>query len=471
MVNNRKIFLKRDCKMLFSELNKINLNVLIQDSPYEAVPDISACYVHNAVDWTIFCNQLFDETDATPKEVESTIIPGWNVTELSCETEELEQTYLYRALTDISASLIDMSTDISSDLVKVYGGKFAPDGTFDYDAILNNEGLFEHRCIEPLHHYGHRHHPFENWWTFNNGAFQWIGGWPKSIYECRFSYGPFYGGPIPPPPPVPKVDQHHFDTNTKMIDNVMALSFLPNLIFIFDEWHILKGIISLPCATTEIVQITKDYISNLLKYLQDHFSELTFKNIDNVIKNFGHDYMTIPNIRVAKRHKPQTFEEPIEAIISFSTSNKISIAEQFKFILPDKNDFPTFFEKSYWKEYFILDSFHLPKTVIPDVDKLVYSDNMKKIIDVVNGLNSNIQVISYSLAEANKYTLLSESYLAKTNRKIFRTSLMSISDLFRNAKLINGLQFADEDGICIIVLPTGFCDKESFKFIANVKYL
>ena len=85
--------------MLYSELNRINLNVLIQEPDYEAVPDISSCYVHNAVDWTIF----YKEPDTKKKPTEKDYDNGW---ELSAFVEDdLEDAYLQYSLTDISSNL------------------------------------------------------------------------------------------------------------------------------------------------------------------------------------------------------------------------------------------------------------------------------------------------------------------------------------------------------------------------------
>lgn len=460
--------------MLFSELNRINLNVLIQDSPHETVPDISSCYVHNAEDWTIFCNELFDNPDQTEVQIPNdnkSIVPGWNVTELSCTKEEVEQTYLYRALTDISNSLL-VATDISSDLVKVYAGEFAADGTVDYDAIINADGVFENidsrdpKCEHPGTFY-------RSWWTFNNGAFQWIGG-PKSIFECRYSYGPFncpHQAQFHRPPQFPPHDPNHEETNHKMLDHVHEFVFLPNLIFVFNEWHVLKGIVSLPCINTELVEITKNYLTNFLRYAQEHFSELTFKNIDNVIRNFGYDYLTVPMIKVARKHLPEELKKPIEAVITFTNMNKVVFIDDFNYILSNMNDFPTFFNKSCWKNYYILDSMHIGKTVIPTVNRLTYDDtNVFKIIDTINDLSKMTEIVYYSLVENNRYTLLSTSYLAKPRKNFSTTSLMTIADLFKHAKEINNLNF-DESNTCIVVLPEGFCTSDDFKFIANVKYL
>jgi hypothetical protein len=278
MVNNKKKFRKVKSHMLFSELNKINLNVLMQDlDGYEEVPDLLSCYVHNAnkMDWTIWSKEIDQNTN---EEDES--YNGWKINRLS--EDNIEDSYLRNALSDISANLTLIDDENGSDIVKIYAGKFDVDGTIDYSAFIENEDI-----IPEFRHPHHHDVMFHRgcWWTFNNGAFQWIGGWPKSIPECRFSYGPFCG-----PDP-----HHHHDNNHKMLDDYVHLSKLPNLNFIFDTEHVLKGIVSLPCASQELMIRTKTFIE---EFLMD-YQEMSFENIDSLLKDYSNKNAYFPTISVA----------------------------------------------------------------------------------------------------------------------------------------------------------------------------
>ena len=414
--------------MLFSELNKINLNVLLQDTDYESVPDLSACVVHNKKDWTLFVKKFYaEEDDETVVDLGTpVIVDGWETYELY--SKDLEDSYLNHALTDISNSLV-LSENEDSDIVKIYAGQFDVDGTLDYDSFIEGEELFSHRHPEPRQGYW----PFwGSWWTFNNGAFQWIGG-PKSIFECRYSYGPFN---YPPPshnfPRLPHVDPHHFDSNHKKLDEYVALSIIPNLIFIFDPMHVLKGIVSIPCANEELREMTKNYIENLLNYAHTNFSSLSFKNIDTILYEFSKEYAYIPLIRVAKKNKVhQEPSKPVEALIELEDNDETS--GSYKYILPDNNKISTFLDGSIWKTYSVKEAFE--------------NVSSKKVFTLIG--------------EHNVFKPLDGSKL---------TVLVTMSDIFKQSKIINKL-LKDETDVHFIILPTDFCNKEFLKFISNVKYL
>lgn len=402
--------------MLFSELNQINLNVLLQDTKYESVPDLSACVIHNKKDWTLFVKHLYAENDKTvvnlnePVHVQN----GWGVNELY--SENLEDAYLNYALTEISNNVI-LASDDNSDIVKIYTGEFEKDGTINYECLVDGDELFSGRSIEP-----HKFKPIRGWWwTFNNGAFQWCNGGPKSIFECRYSYGPFN---CP--------DPHHHDTNHEMVDHYFALSLIPNLIFVFDEYHVLKGIVSLPCVHKDLRAITKNYIENLLAYSHEHYTELSFKNMDTILYQFSQEYAYIPMIRVAKKHAPPELSKPVKAM--FELENNEQTSGTYKFITRDNNKISTFLQDSIWSIYSVKEAFE-------------------------------------DVSDKKLYTLLGEHVIFPSIKNVKSTIMFTLSDVFKQTKEINKLVSNGETNVHFIVLPTDFCNKEFLKFISNVKYL
>lgn len=437
--------------MLFSELNRINLNVLIEDSPYEAVPDISACYVHNAVDWTIFAKPVHTDIDV---DFEGELVGnGWKVRELSCDIDDMESTYLEYALTDISCDM-PMADEEDSDIVKIYGGKFEADGTFDYSGIVESEGSFVRRGNEFARHC-HCGPAFGAWWTFNNGAFQWIGG-PKSIMECRYSYGPFDCGC--------HHDPHHEDNNHKFADHCATMSMLPNLIFVFDPLRTLKGIVSLPCATSELREITQNYIGNLLSFMISNYKEITFKNFDNILKAFSTECPFIPTIHIAKPNRFMEIKEPVGTRFTFDKAFKVVIPADRKYIFPDDAKYSTFFDRSIWNSYSILDSFKVPfEAKYDDLDDGVTMDDIRRRVNELQW------TIYYNLIQSSMFAWLSETYAIKPKNDDSSVSLMTISDMFKQAKVLNELK--ETENFHTIVLPKLFCDKEMLNLVANVKYL
>lgn len=435
--------------MLYSELNRINLNVLIQDSEYEAVPDISSCYVHNAIDWTIWHKEL--EQTEEPEEIVEDYDNGWEIS--SFVSDDLEDAYLNYALTDISSN-VKVMTEYDSDIVKIYAGQFEVDGTINYDCFVEADAPFQYRDAPPPPPYR------GSWWTFNNGAFQWIGGWPKSIPECRFSYGPFCGPGCP--------DPHHHDNNHEMLDRVLTLSVIQNLVFVFDPQHVLKGIISLPSINEDVRTITKDYIGKLIDFAKQNYYKLSFKNMDEVLREFSKVHAFLPSIKVAHKKPKEMPERPVNAVFEIS-EKAILTPPCTKYILPDTSTLRTFIERSNWKTYSVNRSFDIgiPEPFKPE--PLVPSDDISAIMDHVNALQDVASEIYNSYN--NRYTIytkLTEGYLAKAKDKTKSTAIMTLSDLFRNTKEIDKVY--DKDKNFIIVLPQPFCNKETLQMLTNVKY-
>ena len=449
--------------MLFSELNRINFNVLIQDPTYEVVPDISAdCYIHNKDEWTKYVEKFYADPDDTiiafPDQKDEDK-DGWKLKELG--SDNLEDRYLYHALDDISKTL-KVKTEPDSDLVKIYAGQFDANGTIDYAALIEDDFEFHPRHFYPCHpHRG-------EWWTFSNGAFQWIGGWPTSIFECRFSYGPFCG-----------VDPHHFDNNHEMLDRFNSLSILPNLIFVFDEMHVLKGIISLPCGTDDLVGMTQNFIRGFLGYAQTKH-EMSFANLDKILQEYSQIDGYIPTIKVAHKHeKPKSESKPLIAIFDIAQSNlNLEPEGTYKYILPNKNTMSGFLAKSRWKSYKIDMSIHIPyygpigKFKPPPYEPLDEYSTMEDIEEHVNDLQGSIATEYQQFVRYNFITTLSERFITKpinVNEEA-STALLTISDIFKYAKEIKKIKEEAKFEFKTVVLPENFCDKRTLSFITNVRY-
>lgn len=460
--------------MLFSELNRINLSVLIEDPKYEYVPDISAdCYVHNKGIWKKFVKEIYNEIDddlvvKIPNE-QNIIEPedlgdGWNT--ISLYDDDLQNTYLLRLFGDISENLIE-KTDLKSDIVNIYAGQFDADGTFDYESLVDDNDFQtrnQNMILPP-------HPPIGSWWTFNNGAFQWIGG-PKSIFECRYSYGPFNALPFC------GSDPHHFDNNHKMLDNINYLSFLPNLIFVFDELHILKGIVSLPCGNSNLIIKTKKFIEDFTNYATSNY-QLSFKNIDKILKEYScTQNIYIPTIKILHKHPIHKVEKkPVVAIFDIieKTQEIEYDTDHFKYILPNKDNMSIFLENSKWKSYKIDLSLNIPK--VPSIPSgyeplppLKPEDTLATVEDHVNKLQGAVQEIYGEISRYNLITSLSERYICKPLEGKRSTAMLTISDIFKYAKEIRKIKENTEYDLRIIVLPEKFCNKETLSFITNVRY-
>lgn len=479
--------------MLFSELNRLNLNVLIQDSKYEEVPSLrisrdqkeysnGACYVHNRDHWTLWYESIGKENDldiVLPHE--NPDFNGWELRELSSVPYgQLQNTYLECALTDISNNMV-LTNNVDSDVVKIYSGELSIDGTVDYESIIDNEDVFGCRGAHSEHHplHGNKAPPFnDSWWTFSNGAFQWIGG-TKSIYECRFSYGPFNdccGGQ----------DPHHCeDTNHKIFDDYLKLSKLYNLNFIFDKQHVLKGIVSLPCPDENSIVLTKKFIGDFLSFVENKYTNgMTFKNIDNILKEFSKTSIYFPTIRVAFGEScecPEKDDEPIEAVFELTRNPYILLPNKYKYVKPDANDFNSFFNKSIWHSFNVNPSFAITKydygSEISSLPLLKPEDTLWDTMEHVNQMQGVVIKLNADFDKYQKYTLLSEKKLWKSTDGFDSTAIMTLSDLFKNAKTINKM-FEDDQlndnlysTLHIIVLPKNFCNKDILKMISNVRYV
>lgn len=448
--------------MLFSELNRIDLNVLIQDPEYEVVPDISSdCYIHNKNTWTKYVNEHFSDPDETVVALLDEVdedTDGWKIKDL--HSDYLEDSYLYNALEDISKTLV-VNDKPNSDLVKIFIGQFDADGTIDYQSIVDDDFDFHPR--HPDFHPPKR----GSWWTFSNGAFQWIGGWPKSIFECRFSYGPFCG-----------VDPHHFDNNHKMLDKFASLSILQNLIFVFDEFHVLKGIVSLPCGTEDLVEMTKNFIRGFLNYAKTKY-KMTFKNLDKILKEYSQMDGYIPVIKIAKKKKECKIEnKPVIAIFDIIEKPQeiLYASDKFNYIFPNTDNMSLFLGKSKWKSYKIDMSLDIPPAkpithvIEPPWDPLVPEDTLEIVEEHVNNLQAAVTNIYNEVKRITIITTLSEGFICKPIEGERTTALLTIGEMFKNTKLIRKIKDDQKIDLRIVVLPENFRNKETLNFITNVRY-
>ena len=313
----------------------------------------------------IFDGSITIQSTSTVSELSSvTTWNGWNLYPQS-EDIDREDSYLHIALDNIK-STIKLEKDDDSDIILLYSGPTRMDGTLDWDAFLYNKGVFGPAPSFDMF----RRNPagfFGGWWTFSNGAFQWCNG-PKSIFECRFSYGPFGPGPHPH---WHGVDPHHFDKNDKYKDDFVSKSIVPNLIFIFDKMHELKGIVSLPCKDDYQRQIEWNFIENFQEYSRS-MGKLSFKNIDQRLKEFASKYAMIPTIHVAVPPEEIGFEEH-ETILNYETRldiNGKTIYKPYHYIREDEDKLlMDFFNRSIWSTYLLSDSIDksMRNMVIPTI--------------------------------------------------------------------------------------------------------
>lgn len=475
--------------MLFSELNRINLNVLIQDPDYEVLPSLRIpkieitpehntvtmysdgnCYIHNMYDWRVWYSSPVDTLtiDISDNEDERDD-NGWKLSPIYINPDEsLETKYLEHAFTDISNDML-YASDISSDVVKIFAGAFDIDGTIDYSAFIDNEDIFD-LCDRDSDNKV-KHPPFrEHWWTFNNGAFQWIGGL-KSIPECRFSYGPFFDS-----------DPHHKDTNHKMLDDYLRFSVIPNLHFIFNTQHVLKGIVSLPCADKDLIRITKKFFEDFIAFVWQHFNnKLTFKTIYSILKEFckGSESFYLPTIRIAHPYKKHIIDDPKEVVFNLLKNPNVPKAESYKYIFKNDNNLNTFLNNSIWKTFTVNPSFAVSKIVIDgnpsDLDPLYSHNTLYDTMEHVNELQNLTKKIFAEYEYTNKFTKLTEKYLVESSDGFDSTALMTLSDLFKQAKNIKNIfdKYDDKKDIPlhIIVLPEKLCNKDILKLISNVRYV
>ncbi len=455
--------------MLFSELNRINLNVLVQDTDYEVLPNLNQCYVHNKVDWTIWTKIKYPKRDNTIVDifidVDKDTEDGWEIREISSMPEQ--DSYLNNAFKDISDNLVVLSKkkNANTDYVKIYAGQFEADGTLNYNAFIENEDVFPCHVREPYRLYR------GSWWTFNNGAFQWIGGGPKSIPECRFSYGPFSGP-----------DPHHHDTNHEIRDNYFTLSKLPNLNFIFDEKHVLKGIVSLPCATEELKNSTKTFISGFLQFAWSKYHQMTFKNIDSILKDYSNINALIPTIRIAEKQKPRLACKPCMAVFELTRKPFIIKPDKYNYIFPDESNANTMLNSSVWSKYSVdtmygVNPFPEVTEITGYVPPLEDDNTLGDAFKRLNEFTGSVYKIYNNFDRVTIYTVLNEGKLLDLKDSEFHsTALMTPSELFRSAKeirkTIDSLPHTDDEyKMHVIVLPEKFCNKETLKLISNVRYV
>lgn len=344
-----------------------------------------------------FIVEIFDGNITISKastSAELSAVSTWNGWNLYPQSEDVdrEDSYLHIALDTIKGS-IKLVGDDDSDIIQLYSGPTRLDGTLDFDAFLYNKGVFG-----PAPNFDmFRRNPagyFGGWWTFSNGAFQWCNG-PKSIFECRFSYGPFGPGPHPH---WHGVDPHHFDKNDKYKDDFISKSIVPNLVFIFDKMHELKGIVSLPCIDDYQRQIEYNFIENFQEYSRS-MGKLSFKNIDQRLKEFASKYVTIPTIHVAVPPEEIGFEDH-ETILNYETSidDKLEY-KAYHYIREDADKMlMDFFNRSIWSTYSFSDSIDssLSKMVLPVVIRDRY------FIDKRRDFNAALANISYLFRNADE---------------------------------------------------------------------
>jgi hypothetical protein len=267
-----------------------------------------------------------------------------------------------------------------------------------------------------------------------------------------------------------------------MLDDYLHLSKLPNLNFIFDTKHVLKGIVSLPCANEQLKIMTKNFIGNFLNFAWENFHEMSFKNFDTILREFSQIYAYIPTIRVIHKAQHKPIEKPIHAVFELMRKPYIIKPENNKYIFPDVNDFNSFINKSIWKTYSIdtlcgIAPFPEVTEITSYVPELTEESTLGDTMKRINEFAGSIYKVYNNFDRVTLYTILSESYLISSKEtELDSTALMTLSDIFKNAKnirnTIDGLyNNEDIDKIHIIVLPEKFCNKEILKLISNVRYV
>ena len=117
--------------------------------------------------------------------------------------------------------------------------------------------------------------------------------------------------------------------------------------------------------------------------------------------------------------------------------------------------------------------------IIPTLIPLVPADSLGRTKEEVNKL----QKLDYtSLKHRQIYSVVSESYPVKPKKGEVSTALLTISDLFKHTKEINKIineMVEDPDtkkpvranDWNAIILPEGFCNRETLNFITTVKFI
>ena len=209
---------------------------------------------------------------------------------------------------------------------------------------------------------------------------------------------------------------------------------------------------------------------------------MSFKNFDTILREFSQIYAYIPTIRVIHKAKHKSFEKPIHAVFELMRKPYIIKPENNKYIFPDVNDFNSFINKSIWKTYSIdtlcgIAPFPEVTEITSYVPELTEESTLGDTMKRINEFAGSIYKVYNNFDRVTLYTILSESYLISSKEtELDSTALMTLSDIFKNAKnirnTIDGLyNNEDIDKIHIIVLPEKFCNKEILKLISNVRYV